>query len=410
MHEHPHPAKRRGGGRSAFEVADIFRTFGPAYLREHVLSPSEKRVLQAVIGCRTSSLGGHLYECPNCGYEHPAYNSCRDRHCPTCQALDQARWIEGRQKRVLPVHHFHVVFTLPSELRPLARSNPKLVYDLLFKAVSQTLLTLGKDRLGALLAITAVLHTWTRDMQLHPHLHCIVTAGGLSLDGERWVPSRANYLFPAEVMRRLIRGKILDGLKRANKAGKLALNGTSAKLAKPAVFQATVDRLYGKKWVLYAKKPFGGSDQVLNYLGQYTHRVAISSHRIAKIDGDRITIRTRDERTTQLGKNEFIRRFLLHILPKGFRKIRHFGLMASTNVPTRLAKARELLTPEADPKEQRDEPSNDDTDSETWEDLLERLVGEHARLCPKCRKAHMVLVADLLPPDRDDDLSYMDSS
>lgn len=410
MHEHPHPAGRRGGGRPAFEVADIFRTFGPAYLRDHVLSQSEERVLRAVIACRTAELGGHLDQCPACGYEHPSYNSCRDRHCPTCQALDQAKWIAGRQQRVLPVHHFHVVFTLPSELRPLARSNPKQVYDLLFKAVSQTLLTLGKDRLGALLGITAVLHTWTRDMQLHPHLHCIVTAGGLSLDGERWVPSRTDYLFPVEVMRRLLRGKVLDGLKRAYKAGKLAFHGTSADLAESPAFQAMIDRLYGKKWVLYAKRPFGGSDQVLTYLGQYTHRVAISSYRIAEVDGERITIRTRDERTTRLSGDEFIRRFLLHILPKGFRKIRHYGLMASTNVPTRLAQARELLAPEVAPEIQQDETSNHDPDPETWVDLLELLVGEHARLCPRCREARMLRIAEIPPTPIADDPGYLDSS
>ena len=409
MHEHPHPARRRGGGRPAFEVADIFRTFGPVYLRDHVLSPSAERVLRNVIDCRTAVLGGHMDWCPNCELEHPSYNSCRDRHCPTCQFLDQARWVEGRQKRVLPVHHFHVVFTLPSELRPLARSNPKLVYDLLFKAVSQTLVTLGKDRLGALLGITAVLHTWTRDMQFHPHLHCIVTAGGLALDGERWVPSRLDYLFPDEVMRRLVRGKVLDGLKRAYKAGKLALSGTSAELATSVAFHDLIDRLYGKKWVLYAKRPFGGSDQVLKYLGQYTHRVAISSYRIAEVDGDRITIRTRDERTTQGSADEFIRRFLLHILPKGFRKIRHYGLMASTNVPTRLERAREILTPEPDPEEQQVEP-DDGIDSETWEDLLERLVGEHARLCPRCRKARMIRIAEIPPDPYAGALGYLDSS
>jgi hypothetical protein len=283
------------------------------------------------------------------------------------------------------------------------------VYALLFKAVSQTLLTLGKDRLGAVLGITAVLHTWTRDMQLHPHLHCIVTAGGLSLDGERWVPSRSNYLFPDEVMRRLVRGKVLDGLKRAYKAGKLALNGTSAELAKPAVFQAMVDRLYGKRWVLYAKRPFGGSDQVLTYLGQYTHRVAISSYRIARVDGDRITICTRDKRTTRLNGEEFVRRFLLHILPKEFRKIRHYGLMASTNVPTRLVKARELLTPSEDAQEKRDELDGDE-DTVTWEELLEQLVGEHARLCPRCRMARMVRVAAIPPASTADDPGYLDSS
>lgn len=409
MHEHPHPAGRRGGGRPAFEVADIFRTFGPAYLRDHVLSPSEERVLRAVIACRTAALGGHLDTCPHCGYEHPSYNSCRDRHCPTCQALDQARWIAGRQERILPVHHFHVVFTLPFQLRTLARSNPKLVYDLLFKAVSQTLLTLGKDRLGALLGITAVLHTWTRDMQLHPHVHCIVTAGGLSLDGERWVPSRPDYLFPVEVMRDLLRGKVLDGLKRAYKAGKLVFHGTSAGLANPDAFQAMIDHLFDTRWVVYAKRPFGGSDQVLTYLGQYTHRVAISSYRIAEVNDDRITIRTRDERTTQLSGDEFIRRFLLHILPKGFRKIRHYGLMASTHVPTRLVKARQLLTPEEDAREGQDEPGGDE-DIETWEHLLEQLVGEHARLCPRCRNARMVRVAKIPPTSTAETPLYLDSS
>lgn len=406
---HPHPAERRGGGQPAFEVADIFRTFGPAYLRDHVLSPSEDRVLRAVIACRTAALGGHLDKCPRCGYKHPSYNSCRDRHCPTCQALDQARWIAGRQERILPVHHFHVVFTLPSQLRPLARSNPKLVYDLLFKAVSQTLLTLGQDRLGAVLAITAVLHTWTRDMQLHPHLHCLVSAGGLSLDGEQWVSSRLDYLFPVEVMQTLFRGKLLDGLKRAYKDGKLVFQSSSTDLADPNAFQAMIDLLFDTRWVVYAKRPFGGSDQVLAYLGQYTHRVAISSYRIADIQGDQITIRTRDERTAQLSGDEFIRRFLLHILPKGFRKIRHFGLMASTNVPTRLAKARQLLTPDEDHRSNNAEPDDEEA-AETWEDLLEALVGEHARLCPRCRKARMVRVAKILPLLPDKEPCHMDSS
>jgi hypothetical protein len=395
-------------------VADIFRTFGPAYLRDHVLSPSEERVLRAVIACRTAALGGHLDKRPRCGYKHPSYNSCRDRHCPTCQALDQARWIAGRQERILPVHHFHVVFTLPSQLRPLARSNPKLVYDLLFKAVSQTLLTLGQDRLGALLAITTVLHSWTRDMQLHPHLHCLVSAGGLSLDGERWVSSRLDYLFPVEVMQTLFRGKFLDGLKRAYKDGKLVFQGSSTDLADPNAFQAMIDPLFDTRWVVYAKRPFGGSDQVLAYLGQYTHRVAISSYRIADIQGDQITIRTRDERTALLSGDEFIRRFLLHILPKGFRKIRHFGLMASTNVPTRLVKARQILTPDEDLRSNNAEPNDAEPDeeeaAETWEDLLEALVGEHARLCPRCRKARMVRVAEILPLLPDEELGHMDSS
>jgi hypothetical protein len=223
------------------------------------------------------------------------------------------------------------------------------------------------------------------------------------------VPSRLDYLFPNEVMRRLLRGKVLDGLKRAYKADKLAFHGTSAALAAPASFQAMIDRLYDKRWVLYAKRPFGGSDQVLTYLGQYTHRVAISSYRSAEVHDDRITIRTRDERTAQLSGDEFIRRFLLHILPKGLRKIRHFGLMASTNVPTRLAKARQLLAPDEELQTTNVEP--DETDhTEIWEDLLDQLVGEHARLCPRCRKVHMIRVAEIPPPLPDDDPGYLDSS
>ncbi|MBU1676161.1 transposase [bacterium] len=221
--------------------------------------------------------------------------------------------------------------------------------------------------------------------------------------------SRLDYLFPIEVMRKLFRGKVLDGLKRAYKAGKLAFQGTAAALAAPVAFQTMIDRLYAKRWVLYAKRPFGGSDQVLTYLGQYTHRVAISSYRIAEVNDDRITIRTRDERTAQLSGDEFIRRFLLHILPKGFRKIRHFGLMASTNVPTRLLKARQLLAPSEDDQHKQEELEGAEN-AETWEDLLEQLVGEQARLCPRCRKAHMVRVAEIPPTSTADESGYLDSS
>lgn len=410
MHEHCHAAGRRGGDRSALEVADIFRTFGPTYLRQHAVSADQARVLRNVIACRTAVLGGHMDKCPRCGFKHPSYNSCRDRHCPTCQALDQARWIEARQQRVLPVHHFHLVFTLPSELRSLARCNPKVVYGLLFTAASQTLLTLGRDRLGALLGITAVLHTWTRDMQLHPHLHCIVTGGGLSDDGERWVPSHADYLFPVAVMRKLLRGKVLDGLRRAHGKGQLAFHGNCADLSDPDAFQTLIDRLYGKDWVVYAKRPFGGSDQVLTYLGQYTHRVAISSHRLVQVASDRITFRTRDERTATLSADLFIRRFLLHILPRQFRKIRHFGLYASTNVPTRLAQARALLPPDSNRGEDASLDGDEDTETETWEELLERLAGEETRLCPRCRKARMIRVAEIPPDPFVGVPGYLDSS
>ncbi len=330
------------GGSASNAVAEVFRRFGPSYLCTHVLSPEQARVLRHVIDCRTPALGGHGDLCVDCGKTWRSYNSCRDRHCPVCQGAQQARWIENRLERVLPTHHFHVVFTLPEGLRPIALANRKRVYDLLFKAASDTLLELADTHWDALPAITAVLHTWTRQMTYHPHLHCIVSGGGLG-DDDGWASCRQRFLFPVRVMGALFRGKFLDGLVRAYEAGELQFVGTSTHLAEPAAFAELRRSLYDQRWVVYAKRPFGGPQQVIRYLGLYTHRVAISSSRVLSIDDHEIVIKTRGNKTCRLHPDEFLRRFLLHVLPKRFRKIRHYGLLAPSRVNTRLVIAKAIL-------------------------------------------------------------------
>lgn len=324
-------------------MAEIFRRHGPAYLRDRALTPGQAKALRAAIACRTAALGGHLDVCEDCGTATPSYNSCRDRHCPNCQAHAAKRWVEDRLERVLTTPYFHVVFTVPEPLRAVALANPKLVYDLLFSAAQETLQDMARRRLGAQLGITAVLHTWTREMLLHPHLHCIVTGGGLSPDGTEWASCRQDYLFPVKAMNRLFRGKFMAGLVRAHKAEKLHFAGGSAGLADPAAFAKTRDRLYKTDWVVFAKKPFGGPEQVIRYLSRYTHRVAISNSRIVSHTDERVVIKTRGDATCTLPPAEFIRRFLLHVLPHGFRKIRHYGLLAPANINTRLAAARGIL-------------------------------------------------------------------
>jgi len=324
-------------------VGEILRGHGEAYLRDHAVTPAQAKALRAATACRTAALGGHLDACGDCGWSKPSYNSCRDRHCPTCQSSQAAAWLARRVERVLPTHYFHVVFTLPAPLRAVALANPGLVYDLLFDAASATLMELGRTRLGARLGVTAVLHTWTRDMQLHPHLHCVVTGGGMRLDDEGWVSCNDAFLFPVKVMGALFRGKFMDGLSGAHRTGELRFAGTSAELADPRAWARWRDTLYRTDWVVYAKRPFGGPEQVLAYLSRYTHRVAISDSRVLAARDDRIVLRTRGERTCTLPPVEFVRRFLLHILPPQFRKIRHYGLLAPSNVNTRLVAARLAL-------------------------------------------------------------------
>ncbi len=340
--------------RSRFEVADVVRMHGDEYRRAHRPSVAQERVLGRIGACRTAALGGHVDECIDCGHTRVSYNSCRDRHCPKCQAPRRAAWVAKRIERLLPAPYFHVVFTIPHDLNPLALRNKAVLYAMLFEAASKTLLELARDpeRLGAEIGVTAVLHTWGQNLLLHPHVHCVVTGGGLAVDGSCWVAGRERYLLPVKVLGKLFRGKFLSLLQRAYEAGELDLAGSTAELADPVAWAGLRDRLYRKGWIVYAKPPFGGAKHVFGYLGRYTHRVAISNHRIVDVANDRVTFRIRGrdngahKKTMTLSAVEFLRRFLLHVLPKGFVRIRHYGLCASRNVNTKLVAAREYLEPE----------------------------------------------------------------
>ncbi len=384
MHAHPASGVRATDG-PGLEVADIVCLHGEAFVRSHALSPDQHAVLRAIERCRTAALGGHVDVCDACGYAAIAYNSCRNRHCPKCQAMSQARWVERRMARVLPTHAFHVVFTLPSELHGLVMANRDKLFDLLFASATEALLELGRDPrwLGADLGITSVLHTWTRDLRFHPHVHCIVTGGGLSLDGERWIATRPNFLLPVRVLGALFRGKFLARLADLHGRGELHLDGPAARLADPARFARVRDKLYCRRWVVYAKRPFGGPEQVFRYLGRYTHRVGLSNRRLVSLDERGVTFRTRGELTATLNPSEFLRRFLLHVLPKGFVKIRHHGLMAPSHVRTKLATARRLLGA-APPPDSADTPTTRD-----FRDVLLDITGVDLRRCPRCGQLAM---------------------
>lgn len=334
-----------GQVRPRFEVGDILRDAADTFLATHAVTPDQVCALRAISVCRTAALGGHAEVCLDCGHREISYNSCRNRHCPRCQWSAQEQWIERRSARLLETPYFHIVLTLPAELRSLALTNPRTIYDLLFRAASRSLLELGRDAkwLGADLGVTMVLHTWSRDLGLHPHVHCLVTGGGLSTDGTRWIASRENFLFPVLVLGKLFRGKFLAGLTALRRAGELHFAGCAADLEDPDAFAALVNTLYDKKWVAYAKRPMGGARHVIKYLGRYTHRVAISNSRVLDVTDEHVVIRTRGDATVTLTRQEFARRFLLHVLPKRFMKIRHYGLFAATNVPTKWVHAHELL-------------------------------------------------------------------
>ena len=382
----PHP-----GGRTPHDVGEIFTRFGSRFRERHRLSIEQARAMRAIESCRTDALGGHRVACNNCEFAIQAYNSCRNRHCPKCMGSAQYRWIEARKERILNTPYFHIVFTLPEELRPIARRNPDLIFDLLFKSAAQTLLELGRDkkRLGGLLGLTAVLHTWSRTLAFHPHVHCIVTAGGLSPDEQRWRPARRSYLFPVRVMGALFRGKFLAGLTRSNEHECLDLGSDSTS------FSQLVSVLRKVRWVVYAKQPFGGPAQVFQYLGQYTHRVGIANSRIRAVTDHGITFTTRGESTVTLDPIEFIRRFLMHVLPRGFVKIRHYGLCASVNARTKMAEAQTILGSTVDtqagaaqdvPKER----SDDGIDVDVREILIRVFMTDHVP-CPRCQVGKLEL-------------------
>jgi len=340
-----HPACPQGQHftRPRLELADIVRAHGEALRSSCKVTAEQEAVLRAIVRCRTASLGGHVDVCDTCGTQSsPSYNSCRNRHCPKCQGQRQAEWVEQRMERILPTTYFHVVFTLPHELGGICMYNRTALFQLLFASATETLLELGRHpkRLGAEIGITAVLHTWTRELLWHPHLHCIVTAGGLRRDGQ-WKSASRRYLFPVKVLGALFRGKFLAGLRRLFDAGKLRIEGP---LAEDRGFDTLLRTLYTKSWLVYAKPPFGGPEHVFRYLGRYTHRVGISNHRLVGMYGDGVTFVTRHQDTSTVPGVEFLRRFLLHILPKRFVKTRHYGLMAPCHATTTLERARAALT------------------------------------------------------------------
>ena len=369
--------------RPLLEVADILRAHGEAYTARHPVSALQAAVMRRLVTSRTAALGGHVDACGRCGYTRISYNSCRDRHCPKCQAVKRAAWLEARLERLLPVEYFHVVFTLPVALHPLVLHHPRRLYDLLFQAASQTLLTLAADgkRLGAQLGITAILHTWGQNLLFHPHLHCVVTGGGLSPDGSHWIATRPGYLLPVKLLARLFRGKFLAGVKEAYDAGQLSLAGSVAALAEPEAFRRWLDALYRQDWVVYAKPPFGGAKQVFRYLGRYSHRVAIANSRLLALEDGQVFFRWKDYaddhrlKVMRLTADEFIRRFLLHVLPKRFVRIRHYGLLAGRNVSTKLARCRQLLgVPDVEQPVER-----------AWLDRLREWTGQERSCCPRCQ-------------------------
>lgn len=368
-----HPATT---GRTRFDIADIVRQHRAALETETDLTTAQRRVLSAIELCRTVALGGHIETCRSCSFEQPAYNSCRNRHCPKCQALAQERWIAARSKRILPARHFHIIFTLPSGLRALARFRPSELFRVLFHAASETLLELGRSRLGAELGITMVLHTWTRDLRFHPHVHSIVTAGGLSLDAERWVDSRRRYLFPIQIMGELLRGKVLAALRGLHCR---RVFDDFDDFRDPEAFERLMVTLARQSWIVYAKKPFRRADHVLQYLGRYTHRVGIANSRLTDVTDDGITFRTKNGRTATLAPVEFLRRFVKHVLPARFVKIRHYGLLAASHVDGKLESARRLLLERG-----HTPPASNTPTASSWPVLLLTLTGRDARLCPVC--------------------------
>jgi len=398
--------------RPTLEVADLIRRHGDAFLQKHSSSRQQRRVMRAIEQCRTAALGGHLYQCDSCAHQVPVYNSCRNRHCPKCQSLAKAKWLEARQSELLPVTYYHVVFTLPDSLAQLALQNARVIYNLLFRAVSETLLRIAADpsRLGARIGFFAVLHTWGQTLMLHPHLHCVVPAGGLSLDRTRWIACRPRFFLPVRVLSALFRGLFLHYLKQAYEEGKLQFAGSLEDLASPARFNRLLKQARKKKWVVYAKRPFGGPQQVLDYLGRYTHRVAISNHRLLRLEDGRVTFSWKDYRDSGASKEmpleagEFIRRFLLHVLPDGFQKIRYFGLMANRGRAANLALCRELI-PDA-------RPGAPALEMKDWKERYRELIGEDLRLCPACKRGRLIPMQELplLASERTKSVPPYDSS
>lgn len=377
------------------ELADIVRAHGAVYQPAHPLCRAQRRALRAIATCRTAALGGHRAVCPACGAERITYNSCRNRHCPKCQRVATERWLTARRREVLPIPSFHVVFTLPHALNPLAQSHPRLIYRLLFHAAASTLTRFGRDprHLGGALGVTAVLHTWGQPLTQHVHVHCVVTGGGLARDGTRWIPARPGFLFPVRALAQVFRGRSLAGLRQAFDRGDLHLTGGLATLAEPAAFAAWLDELRAQAWVVYCKAPFAGPEHVLAYLGRYTHRIALSNDRLLAVADGRVRFRWRDYadgnrvKGLDLDADEFLRRFRLHVVPDGFVRIRHFGLLANRRRAAALAQCRALLAQPAPPT----------GPPESARALMLRLTGIDIERCPSCQQG-VLRPLEVLPP------------
>lgn len=373
------------------ELADIFSLFGEEYRKNHKLPLQHRKVMFAIGACRTSVLGGHVDSCDNCGHKRISYNSCRNRHCPKCQNLNKEKWVEKLSCSLLPVRYFHMVFTIPAELNRLCLVNQKKMYDILFHAASQTILTLAKDKkhLGALTGLVAVLHTWGQNLMDHPHLHALVPAGGWSEWNGYWKNTRKNFFIPVKVLSRVFRGKFLAALKKAFSNNELKFEGDIKPLEQPRNFMACLAQLYKKGWVVYAKKPFKNASAIIGYLGRYSHRVAISNDRIQRVEGNTISFSWKDYRdackrkTMILPAEEFIRRFLLHVLPCGFCKIRYYGIFALRTRKTDLKKCKQDMAI----KETRSK-----FEGLAWHEALKIITGNDIFKCPSCKNGKMVLL------------------
>jgi len=371
------------------ELAHILRTHGQTFNNHYPVNPQQQRAIRDITNCRTPSLGGHMETCENdCGFLRLSFNSCRNRHCPKCQSLQKARWLLQRSEKLLPTNYFHLVVTMPHELNPLVLRNPRFLYDTFFQAASHALLKLasGWHRLQAQPGFTAILHTWNQDLRHHVHLHIVVTAGGLCLTGKRWINAKNNFLVPVKALSKIIRGKFLEALQLGFEQGKLLFSGNIEYLKDPFAFNSLIRKLSRSNWVARIKPPFSDPQHVFSYLGHYTHRVAISNQRLLAFDGHTVTFRARNNlepgtyRIVSLPASEFIRRFLLHVLPHGFVRIRHFGLLAPRNTNTKLETARHLIQPSLRP------PPIPPAESEpiSWQKLLLKLTGLDITICPNC--------------------------
>ena len=377
------------------EVADVFRTYGDDFLAlwERVLSRPQRKAFDDIRACRTAALGGHVDQCDQCGHCAISYNSCRNRSCPKCQAAARAHWLAEREAELLPVEYFHVVFTLPQQIARLAMQNARTIYSILFRAVAETLLTIAADpkHLGAAIGFLAVLHSWGQNLHLHPHIHCVVPGGGISPDNLRWIPCRKyrkSFFLPVQVLSRFFRKRFLIHLRRASRKGKLHFHGELESLAQPAAFEKLCQSTGRVKWVVYAKRPFGGPAQVLKYLARYTHRVAISNRRLLSLEDGRVTFEWKDyadgnqTKTMTLEAVEFIRRFLLHVLPSGFVHIRHFGFLANRKRKAKLALCRSLLpAPQMVIEASESSPGPRDSSPD-----------EQPRRCPVCKTGRLTII------------------